>query len=194
MHERENTAMELLHGAPADKSGRSDREIRAYAFLDRLGIEYDRTDHPDQPATTMVVCAEVDAILGVHICKNLFLRNRQGTEYYLLVMPGDKPFKTRELSAQIGSSRLSFADEAAMEKLLDLHPGSVSVLGLMNDREHRVHLIVDEDVFAEELFGCHPCENTSSIRFATRDLKEKILPALGYTPAVVHLVGADEGE
>ncbi|MBQ7153472.1 MAG: prolyl-tRNA synthetase associated domain-containing protein, partial [Clostridia bacterium] len=116
------------------------------------------------------------------------------TEFYLLVMPGDKPFKTKELSAQIGSSRLSFADETAMEQLLDLHPGSVSVLGLMNDKAHRVHLIVDEDVFAEELFGCHPCENTSSIRFATRDLKEKILPALGVTPAVVHLVGADEGE
>ena len=186
--------MELLHGAPADMTGRSDREIRAYAFLDKLGIAYDRTDHPDQPATSMEVCAEVDAILGIHICKNLFLRNRKGTEFYLLVMPGDKPFKTKEISAQIGSSRLSFADETAMEQLLDLHPGSVSVLGLMNDKEHRVHLIVDEDVFAEELFGCHPCENTSSIRFATRDLKEKILPALGYTPAIVHLVGADEGE
>ena len=183
--------MELLHGAPADMTGRSDREIRAYAFLDDLGVAYDRTDHPDRPATTMEVCAEVDAILGVHICKNLFLRNRKGTKFYLLVMPGDKPFKTRELSAQIGSSRLSFADEAVMEQLLDLHPGSVSVLGLMNDKEHRVRLIVDEDVFAEELFGCHPCENTSSIRFETRELKEKILPALGHAPAIVHLEGAD---
>ena len=186
--------MELLRGSPADMTGRSDREIRAYAFLDSLGIQYERTDHPDRPATTMEVCAEVDAILGVHICKNLFLRNRQGTEFYLLVMPGDKPFKTRELSAQIGSSRLSFADEAAMERLLDLHPGSVSVLGLMNDREHRVHLIVDEDVFAEELFGCHPCENTSSVRFATKDLKEKVLPALGYDPVIVRLVGTEAGE
>ncbi|MBO4330705.1 MAG: prolyl-tRNA synthetase associated domain-containing protein [Oscillospiraceae bacterium] len=183
--------MELYHGAPTDMTGRSDREIRSYAFLDGLGVEYERTDHPDQPATTMEVCAEVDAILGVHICKNLFLRNRQGTEFYLLVMPGDKPFKTKELSSQIGSSRLSFADETAMEELLDLHPGSVSVLGLINDKEHRVRLVVDEDVFAEELFGCHPCENTSSIRFATKDLEEKILPALGYTPAVVHLEGAE---
>ena len=185
------TTMELHHGAPADLTGRSDREIRAYAFLDKLGIAYDRTDHPDRPATTMEVCAEVDAVLDVHLCKNLFLRNRQGTEFYLLVMPGDKPFKTKELSAQIGSSRLSFADETAMEQLLDLHPGSVSVLGLMNDKEHRVHLIVDEDVFKEELFGCHPCENTSSIRFATRDLKEKILPALHASPTIVHLKGAE---
>ena len=183
--------MELLNGSPKDMTGRSDREIKAYAFLDRLGVWFERTDHPDRPASTMEVCADVDAILGVHICKNLFLRNRQGTEFYLLVMPGDKPFKTKELSAQIGSSRLSFADERAMERLLDLHPGSVSVLGLMNDSEHRVRLVIDEDVLNEEMFGCHPCENTSSIRFLTKDLTEKILPALGVTPRIVRLAGGD---
>ena len=183
--------MELMHGSPADMTGRSDRERRAYVFLDRLGIPFDRTDHPEQPATTMEVCAEVDAVLGVRICKNLFLCNRNKSRYYLLVMPGDKPFKTKELSAQIGSSRLSFADEAAMEKYLDVHPGSVSILGLMNDRDHSVQLVIDEDVLAEGLFGCHPCENTSSIRFATKDLTEKILPALGVTPAVVHLDGRE---
>ena len=183
--------MELLHGSPEDMTGRSDRERRAYEFLDALGIPFERTDHPEQPATTMEVCAEVDAILGVHICKNLFLCNRNKSCYYLLVMPGDKPFKTRELSAQIGSTRLSFADEAAMARYLDVRPGSVSVLGLMNDRERAVRLVIDEDVLGEELFGCHPCENTSSVRFATRDLTEKILPALGVTPAVVHLEGAE---
>ena len=183
--------MELLHGSPADMSGRSEREIRAYGFLDRLGVEFDRTDHPDRPATSMEVCAEVDAILGVHICKNLFLCNRQKTSFYLLIMPGDKPFKTKELSGQMGVSRLSFGDEEHMAQLLDLRPGSVSVLGLMNDREHRVKLVMDEDVLKEELFGCHPCENTSSIRFATRELTEKILPALGVEPIVVRLVGAD---
>jgi Ala-tRNA(Pro) deacylase len=181
--------MELLHGSPADLSGRSDREARTYAFLDRLGIDFERTDHPETPATTMEVCAEVDAILGVHICKNLFLCNRQKTDFYLLVMPGDKPFKTKELSGQMGVSRLSFGDEERMEALLDLHPGSVSVLGLLNDREHRVQLVIDEDVLREEYFGCHPCENTSSIRFRTKDLREKILPALGVDPIVVRLVG-----
>jgi len=183
--------MELLHGSPADMTGRSDREIRAYAFLDRLGVKFDRTDHPDRPATSMEVCAGVDAILGVHICKNLFLCNRQKTSFYLLVMPGDKPFRTKELSGQMGVSRLSFADEEYMERFLDLHPGSVSVLGLMNDREHRVRLVIDEDVLKEETFGCHPCENTSSIRFATRDLTDVILPALGVEPVLVKLVGAE---
>ena len=183
--------MELYHGSPADLSGRNDREIRAYALLDELGVEFDRTDHPDTPATTMEVCAAVDAVLEVKICKNLFLCNRQKTRFYLVVMPGDKPFKTKELSGQMGISRLSFGDEAMMEELLDLRPGSVSVLGLMNDKEHRVRLVIDEDVLKEEYFGCHPCENTSSIRFRTADLTEKILPALGAEPTLVHLVGAE---
>ena len=183
--------MELNHGSPQDLTGRSEREKRAYAFLDKLGVDFDRTDHPEQPATSMEVCAEVDAILGVHICKNLFLCNRQKTSFYLLVMPGDKPFKTKELSGQMGVSRLSFGDESYMEQFLDLHPGSVSVLGLMNDRDKRVQLVIDEDVLKEDLFGCHPCENTSSIRFATKDLTDKILPALGIKPVIVHLVGTE---
>jgi len=183
--------MELNHGSPQDLTGRSEREKRAYAFLDKLGVDFDRTDHPEQPATSMEVCAEVDAILGVHICKNLFLCNRQKTSFYLLIMPGDKPFKTKELSGQMGVSRLSFGDESFMEQFLDLHPGSVSVLGLMNDRDKRVQLVIDEDVLKEELFGCHPCENTSSIRFATKDLTDKILPALGIRPVIVRLVGTE---
>ena len=181
--------MELYHGSPETMEGRSDREVRSYELLDRLHIDFDRTDHFDTPATTMEVCAEVDAVLGVKICKNLFLCNRQKTAFYLLIMPGDKPFKTKELSGQMGISRLSFADENAMAELLDVRPGSVSVLGLMNDHEKRVTLVVDEDVLHEEMFGCHPCENTSSIRFKTADLKEKLLPALGVTPTVVRLVG-----
>lgn len=183
--------MELLHGSPKDTSGRQDREIRTYKFLDELGIEFDRTDHPDEPATSMEVCADIDAILNVKICKNLFLCNRQKTAFYLLIMPGDKPFKTKELSGQLGISRLSFADEEHMLEYLDLLPGSVSVLGLMNDKDQKVRLVIDEDVLKEELFGCHPCMNTSSIRFRTKDLTDKILPALGRTYDVVHLVGTE---
>ncbi len=183
--------MELFHGSPADMTGRSGREIRAYEFLDRLGVEFDRTDHPDRPATTMEVCADVDAILNVHICKNLFLCNRQMTNFYLLIMPGDKVFKTKELSKQMGISRLSFAGEEFMARFLDIHPGSVSVLGLINDKDHRVKLVIDEDVLKEEYFGCHPCENTSSIRFRTKDLTEKILPGLGISPVMVKLFGTE---
>ena len=183
--------MELFHGSPADMTGRSSREIRSYQFLDRLGIEFDRTDHPDQPATSMEVCEKVDAVLGVRICKNLFLCNRQRTNFYLLIMPGDKIFKTKELSKQMGISRLSFGEPEYMEQFLDLHPGSVSVLGLINDRDRQVKLVIDEDVLREEFFGCHPCENTSSIRFATKDLMEKILPELQIEPVMVRLFGIE---
>ena len=183
--------MKLIHGSPADLSDRSEREARTYRFLDSLGVDFWRTDHPDRPATTMEVCRDVDSILGVHICKNLFLCNRQKTNFYLLIMPGDKPFKTKELSGQLGISRLSFADADDMAKYLDVLPGSVSVLALMNDKDHAVKLVIDRDVLGDELFGCHPCENTSSLRFATTELTEKILPALGYEPAPVTLVGTE---
>ena len=181
--------MELFHGSPPDMTGREDREIRVYRFLDELNVDFERTDHPDRPATTMEVCADVDSVLGVRICKNLFLCNRQKTAFYLLIMPGDKPFKTKELSGQMGISRLSFADADAMERYLDVQPGSVSVLGLMNDKDRSVTLAIDEDVLREDYFGCHPCRNTSSIKFKTSDLTDKILPALGISPVIVHLEG-----
>lgn len=183
--------MQLYKGSPEDISLRSERERRAYAFLDSLSVDFDRTDHPDAPATTMEICEEVDAVLNVRICKNLFLRNRQKTAFYLLIMPGDKPFKTKELSKQMNISRLSFGEEEYMVELLDVHPGSVSVLALLYDTEQKVTLVIDEDVLREEYFGCHPCENTSSVRFKTADLTDKILPALHRTPVIVHLEGAE---
>ena len=174
-------------GRPSEP--REAREERCYDLLDSLGIEYFRIDH--EHADTIEACREVEDLLGCVICKNLFLCNRQQTEFYLLIMPGDKPFKTKELSGQMGLSRLSFGEEEFMARFLDVHPGSVSVLGLMNDRERQVRLLIDEDVLKEDMFGCHPCENTSSIRFRTRDLTDKILPALGIQPIIVKLVGHD---
>lgn len=181
--------MELYHGSPDNMEGRQDREIRSYKLLDKLGVDFVRTDHFDEPATTMEACEKIDAILNVKICKNLFLCNRQKTNFYLLIMPGDKPFKTKELSGQLGISRLSFGEPEYMEKYLDLLPGSVSVLGLMNDHDRKVRLLVDEDLMEEAQFGCHPCVNTSSIRFATRDLFDRILPAMNVTYTTVQLVG-----
>ena len=161
-------SMELCTGRPETLEGRLDKECRVYDLLDGLGVAYSRVDHA--PAMTMEVCEEIDRVLGAMICKNLFLCNRQQTEFYLLLMPGNKPFKTKDLSAQIGSARLSFATAEHMEALLDITPGSVSVLGLMNDKEKRVHLLIDKDVLAEECFGCHPCINTSSLRFKTAEI------------------------
>ena len=169
-------ALELQKGRPADTTGRLDKEIRTYDLLDRLGVEYDRVDHA--PAMTMEDCKEVDEILESMVCKNLFLCNRQETAFYLLMIPDTKVFHTKDLSAQIGSARLSFAKPEYMEKFLDITPGSVSVLGLMNDTGRRVQLLIDEDVLNSEFVGCHPCINTSSLRLRTKDLIEKILPAV----------------
>ena len=190
--------MELQKGRPENTDNRLDKEIRVYDFLDKLGVQYQRIDH--EAAMTMEACEEIDHALGdnttictqqgkaVHrecrytICKNLFLCNRQETDFYLLLMPGDKPFKTKDLSAQIHSARLSFAKPEYMEKYLDITPGSVSVLGLM-----KVQLLIDEDVMKEPYFGCHPCINTSSLKFTTEDLMQKIIPALEHEPVTVTL-------
>ena len=177
--------MELMHGRPQTNEGRLPKEIRVYDLLDSLGIDYDRVDHEE--AMTMEICAAIDEVLEATICKNLLLCNRQGTAFYLLMLPGNKVFKTSVLSKQIGSSRLSFASSEAMEELLDITPGSVSVMGLMNDHENRVQLLMDQDVLKGEYIGCHPCINTSSLRFRTTDLIEKIIPAMGHAPTYVDL-------
>ena len=177
--------MELQNGRPTDWEGRLPKEIRCYELLDSLKIEYQRIDH--EPAMTMEACEEIDRTLNAVICKNLLLCNRQKTRFFLLMLPGDKHFKTSVLSKEIGSSRLSFATAEDMEALLDITPGSVSVLGLMNDREGKVELWMDAEVGKGEYFGCHPCINTSSLRLKMSDLLDKILPAMAHSPRLVTL-------
>lgn len=179
--------MELFTGCPQHSQCRLEKEMRTYAFLDNLTVSYTRVDH--EPAMTMEACIEIDKTLMAPMCKNLMLCNRQNTAFYLLMLPGDKPFKTKELSAQIGSSRLSFASGEYMEKLLDITPGSLSVLGLMNDKENQVQLLIDSDLLNNEYIGCHPCVNTSSLRLATSDLINIIIPALNHKPTIVCLKG-----
>jgi len=176
----------ILHNGRSDNlEGRQEREIRVYDLLDSLGIEYWQIDH--EPAYTMEVCKEIDDVLGATICKNLFLCNRQQTEFYLLMMPDDKPFKTKDITGQLGCSRLSFATAEKMEELLDIHPGSVSVMGLMNDHENKVQLVVDEDVLNSDFVGCHPCVNTSSLKLRTPDIFTTFLTAVHHDYRVVKL-------
>lgn len=179
--------MELMTGRPKDTTGRLDKEIRVYDLLDSLGIEYYRVDHT--PAGKMEACEEIDKTLGVVICKNLFLCNRQKTRFYLLMMPAEKPYATRVFSKLAGSSRLSFGTPEDMERLLDLTPGSVSILGLMNDKDKVVNLYIDQDILDCEFIGCHPCINTSSLRMKTKDITDKFLPAINckYTPVVMDM-------
>lgn len=177
--------MELYSGRPENTDERLEKELRTYDFLDSLGVKYERVDHA--AAMTMEDCAAVDDIMGTQMCKNLFLCNRQETDFYLLMIPGDKVFKTKDISAQIGSSRLSFGKAEYMEEFLDITPGSLSVLGLMNDNNNRVQLLIDEDVLNCEYIGCHPCVNTASLKIKTKDMTEKVIPAMKHIPITVKL-------
>ena len=161
------------------------QEAAAFDLLEQLGIDYDRVS--SEPADTMEKCAAVGTALGLPVCKNLFLCNRQKTQFYLLCMGPDKPFHTKDLSHQIGSSRLSFAPPEAMEELLGCTPGSASVLGLMNDRSRKVRLLMDREVYEAEWFGCHPCKNDGSLRIRTADLLNVFLPHTGHEVTVVDL-------
>ena len=181
--------MTLERGRPSDTSDRIQTEIAVYDFLDNLNIAYERIDHA--PAMTMEVCAEIDKTLNAQICKNLFLCNRQQTDFYLLLIPADKKFKTKDLSAQINSSRLSFANGEQMEKYISCTPGSASVMGLIFDKENSVKLLIDEQVLKSEYVGCHPCINTSSLRIKTHDLINRIIPATNHSYVTVILPDAE---
>lgn len=183
--------LKLEKGSPINVENRLDKEIRCYKLLDELNLEYWRCDHPEASANTMEDCLQIDAILEAVVCKNLFLCNRQHTQFYLLMMPGDKVFKTKELSGQLGCARLSFAEPEYMEKYLDITPGSVSILGLMNDKENAVRLLVDKDVLQGEFVGCHPCINTSSLKIKKDDMFGPLLEAMHHDMTVVELVGEE---
>lgn len=181
--------LELVKGRPKDETGRLAKEIRVYDLLDELGISYERIDH--EPLESMEQCGEADKVLNAMICKNLFLRNAQKTKFYLLMLPGAKKFKTKELSSQINSARLSFAEPEFMEKFLDITPGSVSVFGLINDKEHQVQLLVDKELLECEYIGCHPCINTSSLRLKSEDVFGRFISAVGHDMTIVTLVGEE---
>lgn len=175
----------IYTGKPENTESRLPVEIHTYELLDSLPVSYERADH--EAAFTIEACESVEQVLDVHICKNLFLCNAQKTKFYLLLMPGQKKFKTKNLSKQINSARLSFAGDEYMEEFLHITPGSVSVMGLMNDKENRVQLLIDSDLLKEEFFGCHPCINTSSLKIKTADILEKFLPAVHHEPIFVDL-------
>ena len=179
----------LQKGCPERVEERLPKEQRCYELLEQLGIEFDRVDH--EPAENMEICRSIEAVLEAPICKNLFLCNRQQTQFHLLLMPGNKPFRTKEFSKKIETSRLSFASAEHMEGYLGTTPGSVSILGLMNDKDRVVHLAVDKDLLAQEYFGCHPCINTSTLRLKTEDVFGPILKALGHDMTVVELTGEE---
>lgn len=178
--------MQIHKGRPENETGRTETEIHVYDFLDKLNVAYERIDH--EPVETMEACQKIDkALEPAVVCKNLFLTNSREDQYYLLMMPGDKKFRSSEVARQIESTRLSFASAEKMQEYLEIMPGAVSVMGLMNDQEHHVELLVDEELLEYEQLGCHPCVNTSSLRLRTKDVLEKFVPATGHSFQTVHI-------
>lgn len=175
--------MELVEGRPQDK--RIDKEERVYDLLDQLNIDYQRIDHEE--ANTMKVYLEIEKSLKSTICKNLFLVNSNKSQYYLLMLKENKKFKTKVISKQINSSRLSFGSDEKMLEYLNITSGSVSLLGLMNDHDFKVQLLMDKDLLQDEYLGCHPCINTSSLRIKMKDVFEKIMPFLHHEPIFVEV-------
>lgn len=175
--------LELELGRPKD--ARIEKETRCYDILEELGIPFYRVDH--EAAMTIDSCQDVDACLNTTICKNLFLCNTQKTCFYLLVMPGRKKFQTKLVSKQLGVARLSFAPETYLEQYLDITPGSVSIMGLMNDHDNQVQLLVDRDLLTEEFYACHPCLNTTSLKMSAKDMFEVFLPAVKHDPIYLDL-------
>lgn len=177
--------LSLENGMPKDTTGLLNKEIKTYELLEKEKIEFYRVSH--MPADTMEICLQIEESLGSGICKNLFLCNRQQTDFYLLMMPSQKVFKTKFLSAALGTSRLSFADPGYMEEFLNILPGSVSVMGLMNDTNNRVQLVVDKELLEEEYIGCHPCINTSTIKIKKTDLFGPVLKAMNHKAIFIDL-------
>ncbi len=176
------TISHIYRTAPTDHDS---VEQATFALLEKLHIPFERVEH--EAADTMEDCRAISEALCVRICKNLFLCNRQQTQFYLLCMPAGKPFKTKDLSAQIGSSRLSFASAEKMEELLGVTPGSASILALMNDKDQAVQLLLDRETYSKQNFGCHPCKNTGSLKLSTSDVLNIFLPHVKHKPIIVDL-------
>ncbi len=175
----------IIHTDAPDFANISEKEIRTYKLLEELGITFERIEH--EAAFTIAACEEIDKMFGTPLCKNLLLCNSSKNKFFMLMLPGDKQFDTKELRSQIGSSRLSFAPGEYMESLLDITPGSLTVLGLANDKDHKVKLVIDKAVIDEPYICCHPSVNTASLKIKTEDIMEKYLPYTGHEPIIVDL-------
>ena len=173
----------LFDGRPDDERIRKEEDC--YDLLDKLGIQFQRIDHT--PADTIEDCVQLEPLLQVKATKNLFLRNRARTAWYLLMMPGDKPFHTRDLIGQMGIQRLSFGEEDMLGSMLNLTPGSVSIMGLMYDTKKQVKLLMDREIVQNDYIRCHPCINTSTLKIKTDDVINKLLPFIGHYPMIVEL-------
>ena len=163
----------------------SDTEEKVYSKLRELGIGFERVDNDS--ISTMEECAEVGEVLGTDICKSILACTRNKSEYYLIILPGDKRFVSKLASKAVGSSRLSFASPEDMQELLGTTPGNASPLAVINDCDGKVKLVIDRELAEDEHIACNTGANTTHIRFSTGDLIDKILPAFDHIPEIVEI-------
>ena len=177
--------MELYNGRPESNEGRLEKEIKVYDFLDEIGVPFVRVDH--EVVMTIEACKGIDETLGITINKNLFLCNRQETEFFLLLMIEDKPFKTKDVSKTIGKARLSFGKDEKLFEYLQCRGGSISPMGLLFDKDNDVNLIIDEELLKFPEFCVHPCDNSGSLAIKTEDFLKVFLRKTGHIPNIIHI-------
>lgn len=169
----------------APKKGTNATKDKVFALLDKLHIPYERVEN--DVVETMEECKEIDQALGTEIRKSIFLCNQKKTSFFLVVMPAEKQLDTGALEKKLGVSHLSFASGELMEKHLGTKPGSASIMGLINDEDEYVQLIMDKEVADEEWFGCNPGINTDHLKIKTQDLLKKFLPRIYHKAKIVEL-------
>ena len=156
-----------------------------YARLDAMGVAYASMEHA--PAHTIEDCLENDKKLGGVTAKNYFLTTKNQKNFYLCLVRPEARFRTSDISKQVNSSRLSFGTDEQMQRLLRVHPGSVSPMGLMFDAENQVHLLVDSGLREVEKIAFHPCDNTQTLVMDSKDFFDVYLPSVHHTPVFVEI-------
>ncbi|MCR1899643.1 prolyl-tRNA synthetase associated domain-containing protein [Irregularibacter muris] len=174
---------EIVTTIPSDDRTKTEKTV--FSLLQKLNIPFERVDN--DVVETMEECEEINQVLGTEIRKSIFLCNRKKTSFFLVVMPANKSLDVKSLGRKIGVSGLSFASGELMEKHLGAKPGSASVMGLVNDEDDYVQLIIDKEVAEAEWFGSNTGMNTSHIKIKTSDLLHKFLPQIGHKAEMIEL-------
>lgn len=145
-----------------------DKKDKVFQKLNELNISYESIDHP--PVYTIEAMEDFELNKIGSIAKNLFLKNSNGKTHYLVILAGDKKADLKSIKSQIESSSLSFASEERLEKYLGLSKGAVTPFGIINDEEHLINIIIDNDLKKEKIIGFHPNVNTCTVFISYDDL------------------------
>lgn len=141
---------------------------QVYECLDKMGIEYEYYEHPEAP--TIEIAAQFYRGEDTTLCKNLFFRNHKGNRHYLVIMDSRHQMDIHSIEKMLRQGKLSFASSERMMKYLGLCPGSVSLFGLVNDKDHEVTLFVDKGLVNVKKVSFHPNDNHASLVISSSDM------------------------